>query len=510
MNGRTNDSGSFATVGELVVGALERYPERSAVALPERTLSYADLGGLLAGAAAYLRAGGLSSGDRVAIVGPNELAYIVACGAAQCCGIATVEAGYRESLEMLRDMVAKSRAKLVITERDDLRAALAGGVHAVSFADFLGECRTRRGAAASLAAAAADIAPQQTAAIVFTSGTTGTPKGVVLSHANFAFVVAAIIRYLDLQPTDRYALVLPLNHTYGKTVMLSTFGAGAALSVQNDFTNLPEFLHAVARQRCTILSLVPYHAQIMLQRGDLTAYDLSAVRALTFSGNKLYPDTLDRLNAALPAAQVFSMYGLTESTTRSCYVPPDRLAAKKESCGRPLPGVTVKIVDETGRERPAGKEGEVLIQGPNLMQGYLDDPALTATTLADGWLHTGDLGHLDDDGFLYLRGRKSEIIKCAGERISPLEIENVLLAHPAVLEAAVVGHPDPLLGEAVHAYIVPSGDGFDRAELARFCAQRLSPHKLPRQFIQQRELPKTPTGKIKRNLLRDKSLEESA
>lgn len=505
-----SDWGSFTTVGELIAGALTRHPQRPAVALPERALSYGELGELLAGAVAYLRASGLSAGDRIAIVGPNDLAYIIACSATQCTGMATVEAGYRESLAMLQDMVTKSQAKLLITEREDLRAAVSGAVRTVSFAEFLHESRTRRGAAASLVAAAADIAPQQTAAVVFTSGTTGTPKGVVLSHANFAFVVGEIIRYLKLQPEDRYGLVLPLNHTYGKTVMLSTFGAGATLSLENEFTNLPQFLRSLSRQRCTVLSLVPYHAQIMLKRGDLAAHDLSALRAVTFSGNKLYPETLDRLNAALPHAQIFSMYGLTESTTRSCYVPPERLPEKKESCGRALPDVTLKIVDETGRELPAGTEGEVLIQGPNLMQGYLDDAELTAATLADGWLHTGDLGYLDDEGFLYLRGRKSEIIKCAGERISPLEIEKVLVAHPAVLEAAVIGHPDPLLGEAVHAYIVPSGERFARAEVSRFCAQHLSAHKLPRRYVLLTELPKTPTGKIKRNVLRQDQLEENA
>jgi len=509
MDRLARKQGPFGTVSELIATAVTNHGPRTAVRLPDREVTYTELGELMSGAAALLHSCRLIDGDRVAIVGPTELPYIVAYGAAQCCGMATVEAGHRESLEMLRDMVLRSEARLVVTEREDLRASLHGRVLSFSFAEFM-DRSLESGLDESIEKDAREVRPADSSAIVFTSGTTGTPKGVMLSHANFAFVVPVIMDYLELQNTDRYALVLPLNHTYGKTVMLSTFGAGGTLVVLNNFTDLPAFLGDLSASRSTVLSMVPYHAQILLQRGDLSAADLSSLRAITFSGNKLVPQTQQLLKKALPGVEIFSMYGLTESTTRAAFVPPEQLDRKSESCGKGLPGVTIRIVDDRGRILPPKVEGEVLIQGPNIMQGYLGDPELTTATLAGGWLHTGDLGYVDEDGFLYLSGRKNELIKCAGERISPLEIENVLLAHPMILEAAVVGEPDPLLGETVVAHVVPRGDRFDRAAIARFCATRLSPHKLPRRYVQETELPKTATGKVKRNLLRAKSMEERA
>lgn len=500
---------SYNTVAGLIISAVENHGPRSAICLPKRDVSYAELGEMMSLAATFMHGCRLIHGDRVVIVGPTELPYIVAYGAAQCCGLVTVEAGHRESLEMLHDMVKRSEAKLVISEREDLCQALKGRVPAYSFAEFMAQCCENEVEGEGLTGLA-DVRPSDTSSIVFTSGTTGAPKGVMLSHANFAFVVPVIRDYLELGPADRYALVLPLNHTYGKTVTLSTFAAGGQLVVLNNFANLRAFLGDLAAHRCTVLSLVPYHAQILLQRGDLSGHDLSALRALTFSGNKLAPATQDGLRQALPAARIFSMFGLTETTTRSAYVPPEMLAQKSESCGRALPGVKLQIVDEQGKILPADQEGEILIQGPNIMQGYLGDPELTAATVVDGWLHTGDLGYLDEDGFLFLKGRKNDLIKCAGERISPLEIENVLLAHPMIVEAAVVGNEDPLLGEMVVAHVVASGKNFDRQEVARFCATRLSPHKLPRRYVMETELPKTATGKVKRNQLRAKSMEGRA
>jgi long-chain acyl-CoA synthetase len=167
-----------------------------------------------------------------------------------------------------------------------------------------------------------------------------------------------------------------------------------------------------------------------------------------------------------------------------------------------LPGVEIKIIDQNGNPLPPGKSGEVVLRGPNVMKGYFGELELTAATLVDGWLKTGDLGYLDEDGFLYLVGREKEIIKCAGERISPAEIEEVLMCHPKVAEAAVTGRPDPTLGEIVHAFIVPKGNSLEEGELKTYCAKMLSHHKLPRRYTFVEELPKTPTGKVKKHLLK--------
>jgi acyl-CoA synthetase (AMP-forming)/AMP-acid ligase II len=196
------------------------------------------------------------------------------------------------------------------------------------------------------------------------------------------------------------------------------------------------------------------------------------------------------------------MYGLTETTTRACYVPPERLDQKRGSCGRPLRGLELRITDPDGRVLPPEQVGEVEVRGPNVMLGYFEEPELTRRTIVDGWLKTGDLGRLDSESYLYLEGRTKDIIKCAGERISPAEIEGALLTHPGVADAAVVGIPDPILGEAVKAFVIPRQEAPDPGDLRRHCALNLSHHKIPREFAIVRELPRTPTGKVQRHLLR--------
>jgi acyl-CoA synthetase (AMP-forming)/AMP-acid ligase II len=441
---------------------------------------------------------------RVAVVGSNHPAYVVAYFASQCLGASTVEMGQHESLEKLLDGVRRTRAGVVVTDRDDLREALRGEVPTDSFADLLAACGTAPDRAPEASPPPAPRDGSEEASIIFTSGTTGTPKGVVLSQGNFHFVVSAIIDYLALGPEDRYALMLPLHHTYGKTVLLSSLAVGAVVVLMDDFQNLPAFLGTLADRRCTVLSLVPYHVHVLLKWGNLSRVDLSSLRAITSSANKLPPSAIEALTEVLPQARIFSMYGLTESTTRATFVPPERLAAKMHSCGRPLSGVELKIVGEAGETLPPDRVGEVLLRGPNVMQGYFGDPELTAGTLTDGWLRTGDLGRLDEDGFLYLEGRMSEIIKCAGERIGPAEIEEVLMRHPAVAEAAVTASPDPVMGEVVHAYVLPREASLEEGTLRAYCAKELSHHKIPRRYTFVEEIPKTPTGKVRKHLLKGK------
>jgi acyl-CoA synthetase (AMP-forming)/AMP-acid ligase II len=195
------------------------------------------------------------------------------------------------------------------------------------------------------------------------------------------------------------------------------------------------------------------------------------------------------------------MYGLTESATRVTYLPPEWLRAKPQSVGRPLRGVQLEIRADDGRVEPPGVVGQVYVRGPNVMQRYLGDPELTASTLESGWLRTGDLGYLDAEGCLFITGRQKEIIKVAGERISPAEIESVVASHPGVADAAVVGAPDPLLGETVWAYVVPTRGSQGLTGVGAYCAARLAPAKVPRKFIVVDRIPRTATGKIRRHLL---------
>jgi len=491
------------TIAEIFSRTMREHPDNPALITPQWTWTYFQLGQLVRSGMDLLQSYLATPECRMAIVGNNHPAYVVGYFASQCLGKPTVEVRPLEKLDRQLEIIERTNAAFVLTDVPALENTLKGRVPAMSFAAFLQSCQE--------AVEKGDLRFENItwpgtalseASIIYTSGTTGSPKGVILTQGNFCFIVNAVVDYLRLTAKDRYALILPLNHTYGKTVLLTSIRVGASIVMLDNFNRVQEFVKALSENQCTIFSGVPYHIHVILKWCNLSSYDLSSLRILTFSANKLPSSTIDQLTKVLPHAKIFSMYGLTESTTRVCFVPPDVLMRKKESCGRPLRGVEVKIIDQHGNPLPPEKSGEVVLRGPNVMKGYFGDPELTSATLIDGWLRTGDLGYLDEEGFLYLVGREKEIIKCAGERISPAEIEEVLLCHPKVAEAAVTGSPDSTLGEIVHAFIVPKGNSLEEGELKTYCAKLLSHHKLPRRYTFVEELPKTPTGKVKKHLLK--------
>jgi acyl-CoA synthetase (AMP-forming)/AMP-acid ligase II len=487
-----------ANIADIFRQAMTRYPQRPALVLPDKTLSYGELWNLVASVALRLKAFIHATGNRIAIVGGNHLAYIVAYWGAQCLGASTIEIDRNESIETLLNAINETHARVVVTDRNDLKSALHGKIPVKLFDEFLAGCEKPNESGNLIEIP--QIADDSEASIVYTSGTTASAKGVVLSQRNFCFIAHSVADYLDLDEEDRCALVLPLCHTYGKSVMLSAAAAGAAVVMLNGFSRQEDFLQLSAK-KCTMLSVVPYHLHLLVKSGSLSKYDFSSLRTITSSANKLSPDVIDCLTVALPQSRIFSMYGLTEATTRACYVPPEFLPIKKESCGRPIAGVEIKIAPESGISVSLGGVGEILLRGPNIMKGYWEDSKLTADTIVDGWLKTGDIGHLDDDGFLYIDGRKKDIIKCAGERINPWEIEEVLREHPGVDEAAVVGCRDSLMGEILHAYVTPRVPSLKISALRDHCCARLYRHKIPYRYSIVTNLPKTTTGKIQKHLL---------
>lgn len=524
---------AFKSVAGIFMQAQSIYPKRPALIAAGQTWTYEELGS--AAAAALKRLSRIFYGNpgdrvdsvdsvapvndgRIAIIGENHPAYIVAYWAAQCAGCSTVEVGANESLQTLLGVLSATSPRFVVTDRDDLKSAIQGKIPVESFDEFLlrrGEPDELSGASVLALPEISAQTPAQTyiptsaqmdesreASIIYTSGTTAAAKGVVLSQGNFCFIAAAVADYLFLNEKDRCALILPLCHTYGKSVLLSAAAAGAAVVMSDGFGDRQKFLSELVAQRCTVISAVPYHLNTLVKSGCLTRYDFSSIRAITSSADKLAPSVIESLAEALPGVQIFSMYGLTEATTRACYVPPDMLRRKKESCGRPLPRVEIRIVTEDGRAAGTDETGEVLLRGPNIMTGYWNDPELTAETLVDGWLKTGDLGHMDADGFLYLDGRSKDIIKCAGERINPSEIEEILMEHHCVKAAAVVGRPDLLLGETIHAYVESSDPSLTKADLREHCLAGLPRNKVPYKYTIVERLPRTDTtGKVQKHKL---------
>jgi long-chain acyl-CoA synthetase len=486
------------SIGEMFLASSERHGSREALVFRDTRWTYRELRAGVGAAQRVLTSLAGAVPTRIAIVGANHPAYVMAYFGAQTLGASTVEIGRDEALTAVRAAILATGAQVIVTDRADLIADAP--VAAIGFNEFVLACETetmRETAEPYPTGVTADAL----ASIVYTSGTTGSPKGVMLSHGNFLFVAYAVCEYLALSPEDRYALVLPIAHTYGKSNLLSTLAAGATVVFVEQPQNPAAFFGTMMEERCTVLSVVPFHLNVLARHGVPPAIDLRRLRAITTSGGPLPAATVNGVTNLLPHAQLFSMYGLTESSTRVTYMPPAWLPGKLGSVGRPLPGVRVEIRADDGQVLPIGQVGHVFVHGPNVMQGYFGDAALTAETLVHGWLRTGDIGYLDVDDCLFLTGREKEIIKVAGERISPAEIEEVLLSHPAVAEAAVVGVPDALLGESVWAYVILNPGGYDTAEISAFCAAQLSPHKVPRRFIEIDRIPRTPTGKIRRHML---------
>jgi acyl-CoA synthetase (AMP-forming)/AMP-acid ligase II len=433
--------------------------------------------------------------SRLLIVSSNSVEYILGYFATLYARQVTVEVSPHESHEALREIAAEVEPWAILTDQAGLAEAL--GLRHVD----VGAESENAGPLLDLHTQVAASKPSDLASIVYTSGTTGRSKGVMLSHGNFLAVTEAIVDYLRLTYDDRYLLALPLFHTYGKSVLLTTTLVGGSIHLFEDFPNLPVFLRTLKENRITVFSGVPFHINMLLRRGNLKEADLPELRRVTVSGAALAPDRITEFRALIPSVRFFFMYGLTESSTRAFYLPPEDIERKRGSVGVPIRGVRAAIRDETGRDLPAGREGDIYLTGPNVMLGYFKAPDLTAHALRDGWLWTGDVGYLDPDGYLFITGRKKDIINCAGERISAREIEETLERHANVAEAAVVGTPDALLGESIHAFVVEKEPRGDEADLRAWCNDRLSHLKVPRSYRFVDSLPRTASGKVKKHLL---------
>jgi acyl-CoA synthetase (AMP-forming)/AMP-acid ligase II len=312
------------------------------------------------------------------------------------------------------------------------------------------------------------------------------------------------VEYLELTAADRVAMVLPFYYVYGNSVLHTHVCAGATVVHAGSMTFPTEVLKTIETTRATGLSGVPATFARLMGLSTLGQHDLGSLRYLTQAGAAMSPALTERLRGAFPSASIFVMYGQTEASARLAYVPATDLVRKSGSAGRAIPGVELSIVDAEGREVPRGTTGEVVACGDNVMLGYWNDPEATRRALRDGRLHTGDLASMDEEGFLYIVGRESEMIKSGAHRISPREIEVAVEAALGVRECAVAGVPDELMGQAIAAFVVTEeGRTLDRQTILRACLAELPRFKLPEHVLFVPELPRTSSGKIRRAELVD-------
>ena len=492
-------------VAHLLETSARELPERPALVFGDETWTYAALDREAGRLAAGLARAGLRSGERVCLHLGNRPEFVLAYYACQKLGLVPVALNVTYVRYELGDIIRDSGAAAILsrgpaaaslppataTEAVRLRVGTTdqGDPGALVFEALLADQPVR----------ARECERDDVAAILYTSATTGRPKGVMLTHANVVSNAYATVHHLRMTPDDRGLCALPLFHCFGQNfIMNALVTAGGILVLQERFVP-PEFLASIARHRITILYAVPT-MYIVLLSGALAGSDLASLR-LAFSAAAMLPADVEARWRAATGLPISQGYGLTECSPFATYN--HERVHRPGSVGTPIENVEVRVVDERDRVVPDGTLGELVIRGPNVMKGYLGRPEDTTEALRGGWLHSGDIGYRDGDGYLYLVDRVKDMINVSGFKVFPREVEEVLFDHPAVAEAAVLGLPDPVKGEVVRAcVVVRPGLTVTAGELIERCRARVAAYKVPAVVEFVSALPKSPTGKILKKELR--------
>lgn len=504
--------------------ARELYPEAEAVVDGSQRLNYAQVGERVDRLAAFLAAQGVESGDRLAVLLPNGLPYLEAYFAAAGLGAVLVPLNVRLGPAELGYILADSDAAWLIADpavAGLARAALAvpQSVHGVLWtgADAgPADLRLRQAALESLPAAGfapRPVGDHDIAQLYYTSGTTGHPKGVILTHRNVAIHALAAVAELQLCDRDRWAHVAPMFHLADAWATFAITWVGGCHVMFPRF-DPRETLAGFERERITLTNLVPTMLNLMVKHPDRDRFDYSALRLILSGGAPIAPSVVAAIVETFGCEYV-QTYGMTETSpylTLSLLkahlrsLPPEQQMAWRAKTGRPFIAVELRVVDESGQPVPADERsvGEIQVRGPTVTPGYWNRPEATAEAFVDGWLRTGDLAVVDTEGYVNIVDRRKDIIITGGEKVYSTEVESVLYTHPAVLEAAAYGAPDPVWGEIVAAAVVlrpASAATVD--ELMEFCRERLGGFKQVRRIRLMAELPRTGSGKILKRALRE-------
>jgi amino acid adenylation domain-containing protein len=515
------------TLHELLERTARRAPDRVALVEGGERVRYGALDARADRFARALAQAGVGRGDRVAIHLESCVEAVVAIFGALKAGAAFMPIGPTTKPARLAGLLADARPRAVVlpaAKLASLSEVLEGAPRVrlvATVGDGASQDATRalpvasfdeltRGGASSERCPVATI-DLDLAALVYTSGSSGEPKGVMLSHLNVRTAIESIVSYLENDEHDVIFNALPLSFGYGLTQVFAAFAVGARVVLQRGAPFPHATLARIAEERATGLPLVPTLAAVLLLR-DLAPFDLRSLRYVTNAGAALSVAQVRRIRAALPHARFFSMYGQTECL-RIAYLDPEQVDLRPASVGRAIPNTEAWVVDDRGNPVGPETQGELVVRGAHVMKGYWRRPDETAKKLRDGALpgdkvmFTGDVFTTDRDGYLYFVGRSDDLIKCKGEKVSPREVEEVLSTLPGVAEVAVVGVPDEVLGEAVMAVVVRAKDAVvERSHVLRHAAERLEDHKVPTLVEFRAALPRTPNGKIaKRQLLGEES-----
>jgi amino acid adenylation domain-containing protein len=502
----------------------ERFPEKIALVCGDRRLTYREIEQDCNRLAHGLIASGVQRGDRVAVYLDNSVEAVVSIFAVLKAGAVFLIVNPTTKSEKLAYILNNCRAAALITHakklvvlKDGLQQMphLRNMIVAGTITEAIESGATRIAALNDLliehhsssrvpAKRCIDI---DLAALIYTSGSTGNPKGVMMTHLNMVTAARSITQYLENNRDDIILSALPLSFDYGLYQVLMGFLAGATVILEPSFAYPQVILERLSLENVTGFPLVPTMAAILLQMKGLSPGRFPRLRYITNTAAALPPSHIERLRGLFPVTRIYSMYGLTECK-RVSYLPPDQLAVRPASVGKAIPNTEVYIVDERGERVGSGTVGELVVRGAHVMKGYWEKPDETDRVLKPGplpgekVLYTGDLFRMDGEGYLYFVGRKDDLIKTRGEKVSPKEVEAVIYTLPEVKEAAVIGVPDPILGQAIKAVLVlADGAALSERDVMRHCAARLEDFMVPKSVEFRSSLPKTTTGKISKREL---------
>lgn len=509
-------------VQDFLEASARAHPDKVALVCRPRRVTYGWLDAEANALARALRSGGVGRGDRVVLFADNTVELVVALFAAYKAGAVPIVANPLTRAEKLAWYLRDSRATALVTELNHaavvreaaprsahLKRVVVAGDGDVAGLGELGPLVVRWSDAVAEGRKTPGPPPCETldvdlATIIYTSGSTGEPKGVMLTHQNMQAAALSISTLLGLHEGDVVLSALPLAFNYGLYQVLLTFRAGGCLVLERSFAYPQQVLHALQEERVTGFPGVPTMFALLGEQKNLGDFDLSSVRFVTNTAAALTERHVATLERAFPKARIFSMYGLTECK-RCTYLPPEDLHRKPGSVGLAIPNTELWLVDEQDRRLGPNQVGQLVIRGATVMKGYWEKPKETAERLRPGpvpgelVLYTGDLCRLDDEGYLTFVGRMDDIIKSRGEKVAPVEVERALMSVPGVREVIVSGVPDPILGQAVKAWVaLEPGSPHTEKSLQREVAKRLESFMVPKYVELRAELPKTAMGKLTR------------
>lgn len=479
-----------------------------AVLFRDQVLTYGGLRAQVDALAGVFLARGFQKGERIGLYCDNVPFFVVAYLATIQAGLCSVPFPPGTDQKMFRAIIEAAGMRCALVQQKYVRYAREWGADLA--VELLPENAVVEMAATSGSGAPALEFPQidpetDLAVLSFTSGSTGVPKAVMVTHRNIQCNTLDIILYMHLTKEDRAMLVLPLSYCFGASILHTHLRTGGSVVVCNSFMFPEKVLGEMEAQGCTGLAGVPSTYQILLRKTSFARRHFPALRWLQQAGGKLPAPVIAELAATLPDVKLFVMYGQTEATARLSYLEPEMLASKLGSIGRGLASTRLEVLREDGAPVEPGSDevGEIVASGPNITRGYWRGQEETARFFRNGKLHTGDLARVDRDGFLYIVDRARDFIKSMGNRVSPQEVEETISTHRDVLHVAVVGVPDELLGEAIAAFVVPRADGrLDEDRLKAYCNERLPNHKVPQRVYIVDSVPMNSFGKVLKEELR--------